>query len=249
MYPIFENETEVFRRTTVMPNIIMKLNKLLLTFTILIPNLSWGQEMQSQKVIFDSLTLTIKEFKSEYYRYAKEYIDTSMFSGNIDTIYIGENPCDEEGWYIYGQTISVKSKNNDDKFEISIALEIFTRQFIDYDNTPVEEWAELEKNHIEYMYVTKYFALEKFKENVFKLPYRDTILSYNYQDVIKKIHNFQDTSLTISQEMGSIYIPYKKEGKLFYNDVVNYRIKIERYRCGEIIESKYIIVELSDGCD
>jgi hypothetical protein len=232
-----------------MPNIIMKLNKLLLAFIILIPNLSWGQEMQSQKVIFDSLTLTIKEFKSEYYRYTKESIDTSMFSGNIDTIYIGENPCDEEGWYIDGQTISAKSKNNDDKFEISIALEIYTRKFIDYEHTPHDKWAELEKNYIDYVYLTKYFPLEKVNENIFKMPYRDTILSFNYRDEIKKIHNFQDTAITIPQEMGSIYIDYKKDGLFFYNDPLYYRIKINRYRYGEIIETKFIIIEITDGCD
>jgi hypothetical protein len=150
-----------------------------------------------------------------------------------DTLEICENPCDDQGWYIDGKTLKIVPKFKGDSFTLAYAYQV---DIFEVSGKWEEEWT----------YYTWYIAIPSWKKNQFKIePNENT----GYIKSIKKKYNFRDTSVTTNSESGPHHYRFTRDGKIFSDAWNHLYLRIKRFNKGKFIESNYIVIGLSEGCD
>ena len=195
----------------------------------------FGQDQKSEVIEFNGFSLEIFDFISE----TNEPTDI-----NSDTIFISENPCEDDGYYIGGKLIKVYPENEsvENKFYFSLHAIIsgYVLQVVDsgeYYLDPMEE----------YLFRTEYSEINQIESNQFIVP--DEIDVEQYFPEIKNRFHFQDTSLAIRGEVFTHHFRYKKQDKFYEVNWDCLYIKIESQSELNGSEFKYLAVWLSEGCD
>ncbi len=217
---------------------------------LLIAQTTFGQT-RSQKVSFAKFSLVINNFYSECYNYSRFPEDSAIPLKIIDTIFICETPCDSNGWYIDGQTIQLSSKLANNTFELSYANEYNIYQGFDSRTIkePKEGWEDWYSKSQNMKYSSNYKKVEQLSASSFKLPHRQNNTDKIDLSNIKQKFGLRDTLIDIPHEEGQELLIFAKGRKLFSLVNSNLSIRIKRFANGQLKETKYVIVEISEGCD
>ncbi len=201
----------------------------LISLIILNSLTSFPQTKWTETIKFKNFVVDITNFKSE--------CSPCLNNTNpLDTFSIAENPCDEDGWYIGGKTLIVISKFKNDSFALSFAYHV---DLYEVSKKQIETPAHFE-------YLTNYLSIPSSNKSHFKIPeWQDN----GYTKAIKKKYNFQDTLVTGSTEGGPFEDKFTKNGKVYRDRWNALYIRIKRFKDNLLMETKYIKVGLTEGCD
>jgi hypothetical protein len=211
------------------------MKKLSISILLLLCLTGQTQTIQTENLEFENFNISIYKFISLCRPYSKNG------SPKIDTLVIGENPCDQNGWYIGGTTLKVIPKFKNDSFLVSFAYEVSIWEVERYSKNKTSTNPEY------FTYVTDYKIILPLAKNKFKIPDKWTVNGYTRS--IKKKYNFHDTLITGTTEGGPFEYKFTKSGKVFGDNWNNLYIRIKRSNNGVVRENKFIMVGLEPGCD
>ena len=217
---------------------------------VFIGQISNGQS-KKQIVRFANFSLTINNFYSECYHFSRFSDENTLPLKAVDTIFICETPCDSVGWYINGQTINIITKSLSDSFVLFYANEYDINQGYDSRivNIPNEGWDEWYRKCQNWKYISNYKRAKAISTNCFKLPFRENFTSKVDISSIKQKFGLRDTMIEIPHEAGLEYMVFTKNSKLFSMEFSYLRMRINRFSNGKLMETKYVLVGISEGCD
>jgi hypothetical protein len=188
---------------------------------------SYAQTVKIENLKFKNFDVKIINFVSGYGPHSQNNSD------EIDTLIIGENPCDDDGWYIDDKTLKIVPKFKGDSFTLSFAYKV---DIFDVSGTWDTSWT----------YYTDYTKIQPSSKNQFKIQ---PSIDSRYIKSIKKKYNFRDTSVSTYSEGGGHHYQFTRNGKVFSDQWNHLYLRIRRFNNGKFVESKYIVVGLSEGCD
>jgi hypothetical protein len=218
---------------------------------VLLPALPTFAQTKSQKLTFTNFNLVISNFYSECYSYTRFPGEGEKRPKIIDTIFICETPCEDKGWYIDGQAITVSSKTTNDSYEIAYAIEYdISQQFDDRGGkSPAEGWEAWEKKARNRRYISGYKTLKRIAATRFRLPGRAQLAGANDVKAIRQKFGLRDTLIVLPREVGETRLVFAKGGKLFSNTASYIRLSVKRFSGGILKETRYVVIGISEGCD
>jgi hypothetical protein len=225
--------------------------KTALLFILLLPCFFVLGQSKNQHVSFSTFSLNIHNFYSECYSHSRNSEEIRPTHAKFDTVFLCETPCEDTGWYINGQTLKVHSKREFESFELYLSTEYLIASAFDNlnKNMPDEGWEARYKRATYIQYFSKEVKLRMIKPNIFKIPSPDVIRKHASFENIKKRYGFKDTIIEVPQEVGVLLIQFYKGIEYYTAYPQYYKIKINRFIKGHLVETKYVTIGISEGCD
>lgn len=213
---------------------------LIVIITLLFPDFLLAQTVQAESVSFLDFTIIIHNFISENRpAISREYEDVIAEEHLLsDSVFLSENPCEDDGYYINGKTITIYPNQLTDSFTISIAYEMTLTEMVDTVNFENKE----------FQFTTPSYNVPQPFKNQFIIPCAWSESSKNARIAMVEEFNLTDTTVIIP---GEFYrqINYSKNGILYADDWNFMVVKIKHFRNGNVKATKHIYIALTEGCD